>query len=189
MSKELIKKYADIDYPNDKRMNDYILKSTSDVIKTSQGFLIRFEKPIIETRFCFGYGQNGISTEDDRERANEMRDYASESEKYFIEENLKGINEQIKDIEEADKVYFTIGNKKTPALRYVKTDDYLRYNNMSWHEKYFFEDLDAKEATKEDIELLLTTLKSEKEKFVKRIRTYLKRYGLSKVHSWTYLVD
>ena len=28
-----------------------------------------FEKPSIQTRFCFGYGQNGISTEEDYKRA------------------------------------------------------------------------------------------------------------------------
>ena len=60
MSKELIKELADIEYPNDKRMNDYIIKSTSEVIKTSQGYLVDFDKPSIKTRFCFGHGYCGI---------------------------------------------------------------------------------------------------------------------------------
>ena len=29
----------------------------------------------------------------------------------------------------------------------------------------------------------------QKENFEKRLHTYLKRYGLSKLHTWTYLVD
>ena len=49
--------------------------------------------------------------------------------------------------------------------------------------------LNAQEATIEDIKLILETLEAEKAKFLKRLNTYLKRYGLSKIHSWTYLVD
>ena len=33
-----------------------------------------FEKPSIQTRFCFGYGQNGISTEEDYEGARNSAD-------------------------------------------------------------------------------------------------------------------
>ena len=28
-----------------------------------------------------------------------------------------------------------------------------------------------------------------KKAFIKRLNTYLKKYGLSKLHTWTYLVD
>ena len=47
MTKELIKKCADILYPNDKRMNEYVVKTTSEAIETSAGYL-KFEKPDIK---------------------------------------------------------------------------------------------------------------------------------------------
>ena len=180
MAKELVKEYADLSYPNDKRMNDYILKSTSEVVKTSLGYLIAFDKPDIKTSFCFGHGQNGITTSEETNIACDMADYARTNEQYFIEENLKGINEQIKELKEASKVYI-IPYKRIPNCGYYRTQEYYDYWNKT--------EIDGIEATKEDIELLLNTLQSEKEKFIKRLNTYLKRYGLSKIHSWTYLVD
>lgn len=182
MTKELIKKYADIIYPNDKRMNDYVVKTTSEVIETSAGYL-EFEKPDIKTRFCFGHGQYGITTTEETNSACNMAAHARTSEQYFIDENLEDINDKIKRIKEADKVYLIQKYYKTEKIRDIRTDDYFRYYPEEMQR------LNAQEATVEDIKLILETLEAEKAKFLKRLNTYLKRYGLSKIHSWTYLVD
>lgn len=181
MSKELIKEYANICYSpeKDKRMNDYILKATSEVIKTSQGTLIAFDKPTIETRFCFGFGCNGISTSEDVKGACDMAEHARTNEKYFLDENLKGINQKIEAVKNAEKVYIMNYNHRKNC-GYYETEEELMY----WNKRP-----EGIEATKEDVELIIKTLENEKEKFTKRLNTYLKRYGLSKVHSWTYLVD
>jgi len=177
MSKELIKKYADIDYPNNKSMNDYILKSTSEVIETSKGYLIRFEKPSIKTRFCFGHGYNGISTSEDAKRAFDNAEYARTNEQYFINENLEEINDKIKQYEENDLYYCDIIINQ--LIKCITTEKCI----------YHYNDEHVEKVSEQDKELILNTLKSEKAKFEKRLNTYLKRYGLSKVHSWTYLVD
>ena len=173
MSKELIKKYADIDYPNNKSMNDYILKSTSEVIETSKGYLIRFEKPSIKTRFCFGHGYNGISTSEDAKRAFDNAEYARTNEQYFINENLEEINERIKELYYSDL--------KTGILKSIVSENVLNHFRNGIHNE--------EQVSEQDKELILNTLKFEKAKFEKRLNTYLKRYGLSKIHSWTYLVD
>ena len=46
-----------------------------------------------------------------------------------------------------------------------------------------------REATKEDLLLIIEVYKQQIENFKKRLNTYLKRYGLSKLRTWTYLVD
>ena len=178
MSKELIKRYADIDYPNNKSMNNYILKSTSEVIETSKGYLIRFEKPSIKTRFCFGHGCNGISTSEDVKNACNMAQNARTNEQYFIEKNLEGINERIKEYEENNLYYSDL---KTGILKSIVSENVLNHFRNGIHNE--------EQVSKQDKELILNTLKSEKTKFEKRLNTYLKRYGLSKIHSWTYLVD
>ena len=45
------------------------------------------------------------------------------------------------------------------------------------------------ELSKSDIQKILNILAEELQKFAKRLNTYLKRYGLSKVHSWSYWRD
>lgn len=177
MSKELIKEYADIDYPNNKSMNDYILKSTSEVIKTSKGYLIRFEKPSIKTRFCFGHGCNGISTSEEVKNACNQAQNARTNEQYFLDENLEEINDKIKQYQENDLYYCDTNIDK--SIKYITIEKCV----------YHYNDEHIEKVSKQDKELILNTLKLEKVKFEKRLNTYLKRYGLSKVHSWTYLVD
>ena len=46
-----------------------------------------------------------------------------------------------------------------------------------------------KEANKEDLFLIIEVYKQQIENFKKRLNTYLKRYGLSKLTTWTYLID
>ena len=43
-------------YPNDERMIEYHRKEANRVIRLTNGGLMVFEKPKIETSFCFGYG-------------------------------------------------------------------------------------------------------------------------------------
>lgn len=46
-----------------------------------------------------------------------------------------------------------------------------------------------RKATKEDLEKYITGLLVVRKEFIKRLNTYLKKYGLSKLKTWTYLVD
>lgn len=92
-------------YPNDKDMQDYIKKQCSDVFKSKNGNYIEFEKQSIEKDFCFGYGQYGISSPEEEERAEKMADYAKNDFQYFIDRNLKPINEKIKSYKNARNLF------------------------------------------------------------------------------------
>lgn len=148
-----------------------------------------FTKPSIQTRFCFGYGLNGVSSQEDYEGAREQEKNMETNQQVFINANLKGLNESIEDIE-------TFIKEKCFANRYNKificknSYNHLAYLAWSWDYDNIRNKNDIiKEATKEDLLLIIEVYKQQIENFKKRLNTYLKRYGLSKLRTWTYLVD
>ena len=72
-----------------------------------------------------------------------------------------------------------------------KNECYIRFlnqyelDNLTEHEKKNL----LRELTKAEIKEILEVYKKQKENFTKRLNTYLKKYGLSKLHTWTYLID
>ena len=154
-----------------------------------------FEKPSIQTRFCFGYGQNGIEADGDYDRAREREKNMETNQQTFINANLEDLNKSIKDLQEFIDNFFD--NKNTCfSARYNKificknSYDHLAYLAWSWdYDNIRNKDAIIKEATKEDLLLIIEVYKQQIENFKKRLNTYLKRFGLSKLTTWTYLVD
>ena len=154
-----------------------------------------FEKPSIQTRFCFGYGQNGISTEEDYEGARSQERNMETNQQAFINANLEGLNKSIEDIEtfisqwidKEEKFFSARYNKIFICKNSYENKAYLAW---SWdYENIRNKDMIIREATKEDLLLIIEVYKQQIENFKKRLNTYLKRYGLSKLRTWTYLVD
>ena len=189
------------------RDKEYYKKSCEYALKFGDNYLL-FDKPSIETRFCFGYGLNGVSTGDDYEAASDMRDYANTNEKYFLNENLEALNHNIETMkaminpdkyEYCEKMYKQTNEWFYHKLQYTRKI-YLCKNNDNtcylFNDEGRIEDENRlryctilKELTTEDFEKILKVYEQQKENFVKRLQTYLKKYGLSKLHTWTYLVD
>ncbi len=154
-----------------------------------------FEKPSIQTRFCFGYGQNGITTEDDIDRAYGQQHNMETNQQTFIDANLEDLNKSVEDIKTFINRFF---DKKETCFssRYNKiflcknSYNHLAYLAWSWdYDNIRDKDMIIREATKEDLLLIIEVYKQQIENFKKRLNTYLKRYGLSKLTTWTYLVD
>ena len=187
MTKEAVQEYLqEVNsklYPDSFSMQEYCRKNCSDVFKSKSGYYVKFEKPTIKTQFCFGHGYCGITTEEETDRAFSMAEKARKDAEYFINENLEDLNEQLKLFESDEKLFLTnyYPNNKV-KIASIKSARY--FGMYSFDEKYIVAELD-----KEEIEQLKAIVNSEIEKFTKRLNTYLKRYGLSKIHSWTYLVD
>lgn len=171
-------------WADSKSMQEYITKKCSDVFKTSNGNLIKFEKPTIKKRFCFGHGQNGVTTQEETETAINQAEYARTNEQYFLNKNLEDINRKIKTYSEAEKLFILPQYRQYDIknIGLVVTADYFRH--YDWQAQEIMEELS--EADKQE---LLRICESEKAKFIKRLQTYLKKYGLSKVQTWSYLVD
>ena len=172
------------DYWKDDKMIDFCMKKAAYIVPLENGDITEIEKPSIETHFCFGYGMNGISTEEDYQDAQSMMHHADTNEQYFIDENMKGINSYIENLKD----------KHIKVYKYVhycgKCDIRLKGINFYRHFEIPESNLkDCKELTAGEREEMIKGYEIVKKQFEKRLHTYLKRYGLSKLHTWTYLVD
>lgn len=154
-----------------------------------------FTKPSIKTRFCFGYGLNGVSSQEDYEGAREQEKNMETNQQAFINANLEELNESIKDLQDFIDNFFDHKNTCFSS-RYNKificknSYNHLAYLAWSWdYDNIRNKDAIIKEANKEDLLLIIEVYKQQIENFKKRLNTYLKRYGLSKLTTWTYLVD
>ena len=140
------------------------------------------------------------------QRAHNLAENARQNQDYFIKENLKDIDSEIMTLHY--HILFIDG-------RYAEAEDFYRKNErlISYRDRmatpYFAEyykhprlvleyveesripyiKCPIIKATKEDLEQILNAYIEVRQNFVKRLKTYLKRYGLTKIHSWSYLVD
>ena len=180
--KDLVKAEFEKVWGPDVKMVDYCMKKTSGIVQFEDGGFYCFEKPSIRTRFCFGYGQNGMSTLDEFDSALEAKKNASTKE-YFFAENLavfEALENMVNDT--YSKLFSTAQYKDESNLRGISSDEEERvYGRMFGIVK--------SELTPTDRLALKRELENQKKMFMKRLETYWKRFGASKLKTWTYLVD
>ena len=159
-------------------------------METEDGWLIEIERKNIKTHFCFGHGFCGVSSEDEEDRASDMAHHARTQADYFIEENLKEYNERIKNLKEHDAYVSLIGKyysqKPGCKLQHYSCDFGLGYG--VWNEN-LKDTTKWKKLSDNDKNELINAFERAKESLLKRLNTYLKKYGLSKIDVWTYLRD
>lgn len=174
------------------KMIDYCVNKTDVVVKIRDKYLFTVDKPSIETNFCFGYGYCGVSNEEEYRGAENMAEHARTHEDYFIEENMKQITEKIEALNDSRYIALIRSHYITKSnlvdIEYFHdygTEGRLNAVIARYHEKgdiaFLLED--------EDRAIIMQAYEEAKQHFEKRLKTYLKRYGLSKVRSWSYLVD
>lgn len=157
-------------FKNSNSMRKYFISSVSDVFKSEDGFLIEFEKPRIETSFCFSYDEHiDGSYEDAAKMCNVQKDY-------FVEYNLKSHKRRLENLMNSDKFYFVKNYEQTEKVVIWVTEEYkLNHPTLTY--------LDCSDADKIK---LIEMQEKEIEKFQKRLETYFKKYGTSKLKTWTY---
>lgn len=181
-------------WPGDSSMLDYERKGFSGAVRLENGGILYFNKPHIETKFCFHdegpdyefYKQ--LMNEDERLKA------------YFLRENMKDYDQDIEELSEAHEwdshegLY--IKNKRLYIQRRSYSSQTEPLNLWTWRtiddwevqaHPSFYPDIEP--MTESDRQTILAGVRSEREKFEKRLNTYLKRYGTSKLHTWTYWAD
>lgn len=175
--------YAKV-WHGDEKMTEYCTRQASCVIEL-KGYLVDFDKPRIETRFCFG--EHGY----DYDEVAEACDAASRSEAFFVKRNMEG-TQAFDVICALDGEGGRRWRKLYPIVRphrYGTQDADCRIAGIEWTE-------DAQEAHGNPMALddaekaeLRQMMVEEQAKFEKRLRAYLKRYGMSKCRFWTYWAD
>ena len=186
--KELKQRYAEIlatdVWHNDQKMVDYCVKKAAYIVELENGDIVALEKPSIQKDFCFGYSDSRYDTED-YDRAEKMASHARKNVDYFMEQNLKGINSTIANLEsdawDSWQYHIRIPYSGQPENSKLKDIEAFR-----WHDERAqkFPKLEG-----ENLQRVIEGYKVVKADFEKRLNTYLKRYGLSKVHSWSYWQD
>lgn len=172
-------------YGDDENSRKYVkwLKNTylDSLTELTTGEIVEIEKPKIKTSFCFGYGFCGVSSQEQINEASDLAERARKSEKFFISENLKQIDVQIKEAED---------ETRNGYLFETGLDGFYTVGFMSeYKHSMYCGDKPHKVISADDRAGYIVALKKCKERFEKRLQTYLKRYGLSKIESWSYLRD
>lgn len=168
-------------------MLDYCMKESAHIVELENGEIISIEKPRIDKDFCFGHGYCGVSSQEDEDRADSMVVHARTSTDYFLNQNLKGLEQSIKAFQE-------VADGKQSAflnIHYTGQSDTNPLKSVTWCRGYEVEDYKTKyaELSCEDARRLVDGYKEVKNQFIKRLNTYLKKYGLTKVNTWSYLSD
>jgi len=148
--------------------SDYYKKHFVGAIKI-RGHYILLGKPSIETRFCFhDEGPQYDFYCKLKEREENMKEY-------FLSENRKAFTRDIDFINEHGHIYVKAPDSSVEAC--------LCHSDYIWGRK------EAERATEEETALILDGLKFALAKFDTRLNAYVKRYGISKLHTWTYWAD
>ena len=173
--KELLK-----DVWNDEKMIDYCLKKNELLIKTEKGYILGIEKQSIKKDFCFGYRLNSSNT-DEYDAANRMANHVQSDADYFVAENMKKFNEYIEEFADKDNRFFFQNNY------YSQKNNILK--NVNCVSCFYPEKPGMEFISENDRELILSAYKECAERHAKKVQTYLKRFGTSKVRSWSYWED
>lgn len=173
-------------------MWDYFKKDTARVVKLDCGRYIEIKKPRIHTEFCFGYH----TYDDSSNGAERMAQHVTEDGgDYFIRENLKDVNDRISEYDGTDE-WITFRGQKAYSFggHWGEGETRLGYINFI-NPAVWYDHVNEKEwataipLTENDIQKMLKAYKLVKLDFMKRLNTYLKKYGTSKLHTWTYWMD
>lgn len=185
----------------DAKMVDYCTNKVATVAILPSGEIVTIDKRPIETNFCFG--ESGYDYDD----AARMADHARKSEEYFKAENMKDFQRRIQDLLEilngtsaykltiSDKAYYgQTDDCKLRNINYARICDIMAACGCSDYYELPEKQLkingcSCRVATPKEVEIILEAYKEAAKAHEKKVDNYLKRYGTSKVHSWTYWRD
>lgn len=200
--------YAADVWPGSERMTDFCTNKVAALAELPDGDMIPVEKQKIETDFCFG--ESGYDADDAARAAANART----NEGYFRRENMRHFNKWIDDLAEQEEIHgvdprlprfvMLIAEKpyygqpdasKLKGLTFCRDGDVLDALGGS----AFVRDMPGQRVTvrgqnyriptRGELAAIRAAYEQAREEHGKKVDRYLKRYGLSKVNSWTYWRD
>ena len=149
------------------------IKSIGAVVELSNNLLYVISKPNIKTRFLFGYGKNGVASEEEKRIANAQAITVKVREG-FIKANLDEFDNAtcILTVNQ-DVYYYRRGHSgKEPSRIIGIVEGKSECTSI---------------VSKDDIASIRIELAKVRKDFEKRLETYWKKYGSSKLKTETYL--
>lgn len=162
------------------------------------GELVEIEKCHMETRFCFGYGYNGADFENEAPSAHRAATRARDSFPFFLSENLEEVKRVLKWLYTRRRELNMRGDRR--YLVVVTTDTQIFATDVDYWGCFGYrteaeiktrcgENTVIRKLNEQDIAILIAAYKVQLADIAKRCKTYWKRYGGSKLTTWTYLRD
>ena len=148
-----------------------------------RGKIVTIEKCKVNTHFCFGYSDFDNRS---RERAEQMSAHARKSEIYFLRQNHKEAKYawKIARINDKNNIVYAAPNYSEAGniIYYIGHMNRWDYECKGLPENGFI-------LTDEETRAYKLKLAEACKLHQKKLETYLKRHGLSKVETWTYWAD
>ena len=196
--------YAEVWRGND-YMADYCTKKVAVLAELPGGEFIPLEKLSIEKRFCFGESGH------DYDKAQEAAQIARTSEAYFMAANMEPLDRKLEEVLAQYKMHnqdpdcpgvVLLIMEQPYCERTEQMRDITRVRTTELIEAtgpVFIRELPGRSVTirnhpcrvptLEELDSILAAYRDLREEHRKKVERYLKRYGLSKVHAWTYWRD
>lgn len=146
----------------------YYGKNNVGAVRANGGYIL-IEKPSIENKFCF---------HDEGPQYDAYKEITKTDktlERYFLAENLDKVDSKIKTLQTEKRLFVT-----------RSMDGRVSWNGGRYGEKWNETDVEMSQEVREE---LIKAYKVSRTMFEKRLHSYLKRYGTSKIHTWTYWAD
>lgn len=194
----------DVWHGNDK-MTSYCTNKAAQLIEFKNGDCIDIEKQSIEKRFCFG--ESGYDAED----AAHMAHTARTSESYFKRENMRKFRSWLESIREQYEMHEESHSLPRHVLaiaenRYIGQPESSPLKGLKFFRGWevleafggsaFVKDLPGAHFEKrgskyriptlEELDAIREGYEAAAKEHEKKVDTYLKKYGLQHVESWTY---
>ena len=153
---------------------DYYLKHKDYAVRLQDGWHI-ISKPRIENKFCFH------DEGPDYEFYKTLMADENKLRNYFLSENLDKFDKEIDYLKGNETLY----------LRPVGKDqfDICPASVIFGFYSYRVGNEEPRQVSADERKALLEAYGVARAEFEKRLQTYLKRYGVSKLHTWTYWAD
>lgn len=173
---EMVKVWGD-----DLHMIEYSCKHGTPYILSGDEFIV-IDKSEIKTRFCFGYQTDYSGHE--YEDAENLRERCAKSVDYFRQKNTQPFTDILCRLKDASKkaykqIHYQRGEKQMGIKMPYNRDAYERMGGAN----------ELTELTESERAAVIAAYETELNKLNKRLDNYLKRYGLSKLKTWTYWRD
>lgn len=156
----------------DEKWVKYYEKKTLCVKTLPNGDVIAFDKPSVETRFCYSFDEVGYP--ESIEGSNRSCESVRSNYDVFLDENLKWLK---RDLENLEKMYHPVYLNRLDGVENVVR--YSGYQNA----------MGGRMASPDDIAVIKSGIQEQIDYLTKRCAAYWKRYGGSKLHTWTYSIN
>lgn len=164
----------------------YWKKEAGVVVMLTNGGYFCVEKSKIKTHFCFGYNTD-FSGHEFSDAEKRRADFVK-SEKAFKNANLQGFDQLIENIERGKNETGSMAPYLS-RVSYYGEDRPLNVWQVEFEYRWKMAEKGIMVLDGEDKEIVLGALKKERANFEKRLDAYLKKYGTSKLQTWTYWRD